>query len=74
MSPELAGDTATRLQNAAEIGDIGELKTIAEALEADSAELAPIARQIESMVENFDMEGILKLAGKLWKLSLTDPS
>jgi two-component system, sensor histidine kinase and response regulator len=71
MPPELAADTATRLQNAAEIGDIGELRAIAEALEAQSAPLVPIAREIESMVDNFDMEGILKLAGKLWKASLT---
>jgi PAS domain S-box-containing protein len=74
MSPELARDTATRLQNAAEIGDIGELRAIAGALEAHSTDLASLRRQIEGMVENFDMEGILKLAGKLWKLSLNDPA
>jgi len=74
MPPELARDTATRLQNAAEIGDIGELRAIAVALETHSSDLAHLRRQIESMVDNFDMEGILKLAGKLWKVSLTDPS
>ncbi len=74
MPSELARDTATRLQDAAGIGDIGELRAIAEALATHSADLAPIARQIESMVENFDVEGILKLAGELWKVSLSDPS
>ena len=34
IPPEMARDTATRLQNAAEMGDIGELRAIAEALEA----------------------------------------
>jgi signal transduction histidine kinase/DNA-binding response OmpR family regulator/HPt (histidine-containing phosphotransfer) domain-containing protein len=70
MPADLARETATRLQDAAEIGDIAELKAIGEALENQSPDLAPTGRDIKSMADNFDVEGILKLAGALWKASL----
>ena len=72
---ELARETATHLQNAAEIGDIAELRAVAQALEARTDELAPIGRQINALTDEFDMEGLLKLAGELWKGALYgDPS
>ncbi len=70
MPPDLARETATRLQNAAEVGDIAALRAIAEGLASPAAEGLPISREIIAMVDNFDMEGILKLAGTLWKDSL----
>jgi len=72
MPPELARETATRLQEAAEIGDIAALRAIAEGLASRSTEWLPVSRELIAMVENFDMEGILKLAGALWKASLDD--
>ena len=70
MAPELARETAARLQKAAEIGDIAELRAIAEGLAAQSAELAPLGRQIGAMVTDFDLEGILTLSGVLRKTAL----
>jgi hypothetical protein len=74
MPPELARNTATRLQAAAEIGDIGELHRIAQSLEAHAHDLAPIARQIDRMVDNFDMEGLSKLAGELLNTASRTPT
>jgi hypothetical protein len=41
---------------------------------AQSAEPAPISRRIIALVDGFDVEGILKMAGELWKTSLEEAS
>jgi PAS domain S-box-containing protein len=74
LPSDLARETATRLQSAAEIGDIAALRSIADGLATHTSDGAVIAGQIRTMVAHFDMEGILKLAGELWKASLKTPS
>jgi PAS domain S-box-containing protein len=70
IEPGLARETAARLQRAAEIGDIAELHIIAKGLAELAAELVPIGRKVTAMVEDFDLEGILKLSGELRKSAL----
>jgi CheY-like chemotaxis protein/HPt (histidine-containing phosphotransfer) domain-containing protein len=70
IAPELARETAARLHKAAEMGDIAELRAIAEGLAVQAAELVPIGRHIATMVDHFDLEGILKLSGILRKSAL----
>ena len=67
FAPDSVPEIVARLQHAAEIGDIAELQSVAGELGARSAEAASIGRQILTLVEDFNMEGILKLAGELWE-------
>jgi hypothetical protein len=67
FAPDSVREIVARLQHAAEIGDIAELQSVAGELGARSAEAASIGRQILTLVEDFNMEGILKLAGELWE-------
>ena len=62
MMPELAKQTAERLRNAAEMGNITELKAIAEGLKSDSDQFSSTILQL---AEDFDFDGILKLATEL---------
>jgi signal transduction histidine kinase/CheY-like chemotaxis protein/HPt (histidine-containing phosphotransfer) domain-containing protein len=65
MPIELARQTAERLRNAADMGNITELKTIAEALRSDSNANSNFSDAVERMAEDFDLDGILKLCDKL---------
>ena len=68
LPPELAQDTAQRLRDAAEMGDVTELKAISDALKSQSDAFAPISKRIVEMAEDFDLDGILKLADELTQL------
>jgi hypothetical protein len=62
MAPELAKKTAEQLRNAVEMGNITELKAIAEGLKSDSVQFSSTILQL---AEDFDFDGILKLAEEL---------
>ena len=65
MPIELAKQTAERLRNAVDMGNISELKTIAKSLGSGSDSYGSFSDAIDRMAEDFDLEGILKLCDKL---------
>jgi HPt (histidine-containing phosphotransfer) domain-containing protein len=65
LPPDLARETAAQLQTAADMGDIGNLKSIADGLKLKSASYAVFSDNITRMAENFDFEGILNLVDEL---------
>ena len=62
---ELIQDLPQRLRADAEMGNVSALMTIAEELKARSDSCAPLSERIVQLAEDFDFEGILKLAGEL---------
>jgi PAS domain S-box-containing protein len=67
--PELARVTAQRLRDAADMGDVMGLNTIAEELKAQSDAYIPLGDRIARMAEDFDLDGAAKLADELEKSS-----
>ena len=65
LPPDLAHQTARRLQEAADLGSISDLKLIAEELTAESDSYTAISEKISQLVDDFDLEGIINLADKL---------
>ncbi len=62
---ELARQTADRLRNAVDLGNITELKTIAAGLKSDSDQYGSVSSTILRLAEDFDFDGILKLVEEL---------
>jgi signal transduction histidine kinase/DNA-binding response OmpR family regulator len=62
---ELAQDIAARIHDAAEMGDVETLTAIAEELKANSDTCEPLSKRIVQLAEDFDLDGILKLADAL---------
>jgi two-component system sensor histidine kinase/response regulator len=62
---ELAQDIAKRIRDAAEMGDVTTINAIAEEIRARSDSCIPLSRQIIQMAEDFDLDGIKKLAEAL---------
>jgi HPt (histidine-containing phosphotransfer) domain-containing protein len=62
---ELARYIAKRIREAAEMGDVMTLNAIAEEIKNQSDSCLPLSKQIVQMAEDFDFEGILKLADAL---------
>lgn len=62
---ELSRDIAGRIRDAAEIGDVMTLNVIAEEIKAHSDAYAPLSKQIVQMAEDFDLDGVQKLADEL---------
>jgi two-component system sensor histidine kinase/response regulator len=67
VPPELTRATARRIRKAVDMGDVTELKGIAEELEAQAEELAPLSEKIRQLAEDFDFDGVLHLADVLEK-------
>ena len=65
LPPDLAHRTAERIHDAADMGSISDLKLIAEELKTESDSYAGISAKITQLAENFDFDGIIKLAGEL---------
>ena len=65
MPVAVAKQTAERLRNAADMGNISELKTIAKELRSDSDTYGNFSDTIDRLAENFDLDGIMKLCDKL---------
>jgi len=62
---ELAYDIAKRIRDAAEMGDVMTLNAIAEEIKDQSDSCIPLSKQIVQMAEDFDLDGIQKLAAEL---------
>ena len=62
---EFAQDIAKRIRDAAEMGDVTTLSAIAEEIGARSDSCKPLSKQIILLAEDFDLDGILKLADAL---------
>jgi CheY-like chemotaxis protein len=65
MPVELAKQTAERLRNAVDMGNITELKSIAEELRSGDDTYDGISDAIHHLAEDFDLDGLSKLAGEL---------
>ena len=62
---EFAKDIAKRLRDAAEMGDVMTLNAIAEEIMTNSDSCIPLSKKIVQMAEDFDLDGIQKLADAL---------
>ncbi|MEE4261770.1 MAG: response regulator, partial [Desulfobacteraceae bacterium] len=62
---ELARDIAQRIRDAAEMGDITTLNAVAEEIKTRSESCVPLSRQIIQLADDFDLDGIQKLANAL---------
>ncbi|UCE56401.1 MAG: Hpt domain-containing protein [Desulfobacterales bacterium] len=62
---ELAKDIAKHIHGSAEMDDVTTLNSIAEELKDRSDSCIPITKRIVQLAEDFDFDGILKLAGEL---------
>ena len=67
IPPELAREATDRIREAAAMGDVTRIKTIAEDFKSKSDAFAPIGDRFIQMAEDFDFDGILKLAHELEK-------
>jgi CheY-like chemotaxis protein len=65
IPPELAREAAERLREAAEMGDVTRIKTIIENFQSRSEAFVSIADRCIQMAEDFEFEGILKIADEL---------
>ncbi len=62
---ELAHNIAKRIRAAAEMGDVTTLNAIAEEIKTHSDSCMPLSKQIVQLAEDFDLDGIQKLAEAL---------
>ena len=62
---EFVQDIAKRIRDAAEMGDVTTLNAIAEEIRDSSDSCIPLSKQIVQMAEDFDLDGIQKLADDL---------
>jgi hypothetical protein len=62
---ELSRNIAKRIRDAAEMGDVTSLNVIVEEIKDQSDSCLPLGKQIIQMAEDFDLDGIQKLADKL---------
>ncbi len=67
LPPDLARDAAERIRDAAGMGDVTQLKSIAQELTSHSEVFAPVAQKIVHFAEEFDFDEIAKLATKIEK-------
>ncbi len=65
IATELSEDFAKRIRDAAEMGDVTTLNTIAEEIKDQSDSCALLSKKIIQMAEDFDLDGIQKLADAL---------
>jgi len=62
---ELSQDIAKRIRDGAEMGDVMTLNAIAEEIKEKSDSCTLLSKQIVQMAEDFDLDGIQKLADDL---------
>ena len=67
IPPEVIGEAIDRIKEPAEMGDVTQIKAIAEALKSKSAAFAPFSEKFIQMAEDFDFEGIARLVDELEK-------
>jgi polar amino acid transport system substrate-binding protein len=64
---ELAKEATDRIRDAVEMGDVTRIKSIVEDLKSKCDAFAPIGNKFIQMTEDFDFDGIVKLADQLVK-------
>jgi two-component system sensor histidine kinase/response regulator len=62
---ELARTIAVRIREAAEMGDVTTLNAVAEHIKTQSDACVPLSEQIVQLAQDFDLDGIQKLADAL---------
>jgi HPt (histidine-containing phosphotransfer) domain-containing protein len=62
---ELAKDAARGILDAAEMGDVSRLKTIAEGLITEAKAFSPFSKKMIHLAEEFDFDGIVKLVDEI---------
>jgi HPt (histidine-containing phosphotransfer) domain-containing protein len=67
LPPEVAQRAARRLRAAAEMGDVTEITAIAGDASSDSSGFSFYEKKIRQLAEDFDFDGIVRLAGELEK-------
>jgi HPt (histidine-containing phosphotransfer) domain-containing protein len=65
LPPETALEAASRIREAVDMGDVTELKSVAEELTSQTELFSPFGKEIIQLAENFDFDGITQLADKL---------
>jgi HPt (histidine-containing phosphotransfer) domain-containing protein len=71
ISTELSQDIAKRIRDAADMGDVTTLITIAEEIKDQSNSCMLLSKQIIQMTDDFDLDGVQKLAKALEKSALS---
>ncbi len=69
IPPEVAREAIDRTKEPVEMGDVTQIKSIAEELKSKSEAFAPISDKFIQLAQDFDFEGISKLAGELEKIA-----
>ena len=69
IPPEVAGEAVDRIKEPAEMGDVTQIKSIAEDLKSKSDAFAPFSDKFIQLAEDFDFEGVSKLVGELEKIA-----
>ena len=67
LSSALAKEAATRLREAAELGDVSGLAAICSELAATSDAFGPYKARVTQLADDFDFDGVLKLTEELQK-------
>jgi CheY-like chemotaxis protein len=67
LSPALAKEAAARLREAAELGDLSGLAAVCNDLSAKSEAFVPYAARVARLADDFDFDGVVKLAQELEK-------
>jgi len=65
VSPELAQKAGERIKAAAEMGDVVQVEAFAKELKSEYDVLKPFSDKIIQLAEDFDLDGIQKLADEL---------
>jgi PAS domain S-box-containing protein len=65
VPPELAGEAAARLREAAGLGDVSGLASLGEELASRSPAFEPVRHRIARLADDFDFDGVLALAAEL---------
>jgi len=65
LPAELAREAASRLREAAELGDVSALATICKELSDRSEAFSPYAARVTRLADDFDLDGVLKLVEEL---------
>jgi two-component system, sensor histidine kinase and response regulator len=68
IPPNMAAEAISRIKEPAEMGDVTQIKSIAEELKPKSDALAPLCDKFIQLADDFDFEGISKLVGELEKI------
>ena len=61
VPPELIQKVTERLKTAAEMGDVTQIKAIAEELKSESDAMAPFCDELIQLADDFDIDGIEKI-------------